>query len=158
MCILDPATVTLAYTTTTPYLQGSSVTANIDVEIENQSVGSPANDILSAAGPNYAFQLSLTNADLQTMSATLVEIGVNLNIVSDLTVGLTAGGASVVFSGTVDFTLPTVSCNSFVYLCVELSLGGSAAYVDVDATDTSNAMCVSVTDNIYCVPGKMLCM
>ena len=72
----------------------------------------------------------------------------------DLSVGL-AAGATLTVSGTVDITLPTAMCNAYVFLCVEFSPGADAGYTDSDTTSGSNIMCVDVSDNMYCVPGKI---
>ena len=65
-------------------------------------------------------------------------------------------GQSTVISGTTTMTLPSANCADIRYLCVVMTIPGSASYNDADNADSSNIRCTDVTSLKNCVPGNVL--
>ena len=150
----DPAVTAFVDVTQGVYAHGTLLSVSFTADIENQAASSPGNDILATTGDNYAFDVLFADADINSNIATNTQAGSNINIVTGLTVGLLASGASLTVSGSVDLTLPTANCNTLTFLCVRLSEGAGASYVDIDNADSSNAICIDITSRIYCSPGN----
>jgi len=131
------------------------VAANFDITVDNMAAVVLGNAILAVTGSyvNYEFVVQFSNADMKTGGDTLGLTAVPVVMTTDVKQGL-AAGSSVVFSGTVDLTLYSTSCLAANYLCVSISSGTGASYVDADVTATSNVVCTDISTIKTCVPGK----
>ena len=141
-------------TTVSPptFIQGTPVTINVEVDIQNQAV--VGNNILAVTGGgvNYVLQLEFTNVDIKTSINTLMESSAPVTFSSSVQQGL-ASSASITLVGTASVTLSATDCPNVQYLCVRLSAGMGASYIDINNNDNSNAYCIDVTSRMQCQTG-----
>ena len=75
--------------------------------------------------------------------------------VTDVQRGIEAG-SSVTVSGSSSVTVPDLQCSDIRFLCVSVSKGVGASYVDSDPSN--NVHCIDVTELRTCNPGLSRCV
>ena len=130
-------------------------TININIIVTNVASGSPHNDIISVSGDgkaNFAFEMHISDVDMETATDTLHLAPSPAAITTNMQQGLTTG-SSVTFSGSADVTLPTGQCVSAQYVCIRMSTGTEASYVDADLASNSNVRCAALSSQTICETG-----
>ena len=118
---------------------------------------SAGNDITPATGSdtNYAFALQFSDVDMNTGTDTLSIAQVTPTISNtDLQQGLTVSNTFTISVTLPKLQITAANCASVKYLCVILTTGTNAGFVDSDTTKASNIKCFSVAARKSCVPGN----
>ena len=117
----------------------------------------PGNDILAVSGSssNFAFGVQFSDVDMASQMDNLKEPVINISYtdIADWQVALPAQGA-VNLTGVVNVSLSQDICINVTHLCYHLSEGKNASYVD--ANTTNNVICINITQQKGCDPGKFI--
>ena len=122
--------------------------------VSNEASASSTNNIPAVTGTsqNFAFQLQFSDVNMTISGDTLGLDPVNVTVtLTDLQQAL-AVGATFTSSGSSTVTIPTSDCDAVKFLCLTVSSGAGASYIDVDTGN--NVMCVDVVTRKGCDPGK----
>ena len=157
LLISDPSITDFRDLASDIFARNAALSINFEIDLNNLASVASGNNIISSSGDNYLLSVFLSDADLRSGSGSSTVVGSSLAISSDLTVGLIAQAASpTTMVGSVDLTLPTVSCNTYEYVCAQLSNGAAAGFDDADTSDSSNIFCIDITTRMYCSPGTYI--
>ena len=118
---------------------------------------SAGNDITAVTGSdtNYAFALQFSDVDMNTGTDTLSIAQVTPTITTaDLQQGLTVSNTFTITVTLPKLQITAANCASVKYLCVILTTGTNAGFVDSDTNKASNIKCFSVAARKSCVPGN----
>ena len=148
----DPVVTGFRDTTTPIFIEGTPISVDIEVDIENQAAS--GNDILAVTGGdvNYALELVFTDANLQSAADSLGETPVAVTVSSNVQQGL-ASSAAITLAGSADVILSTTNCPNVQFLCARLRAGSGASYIDSNDGDDSNSRCIDVTSRMQCQTG-----
>ena len=141
------------------FIKGDTKDFSLDITLENAASVHSGNNIPVSSGSNsnFAFTAHLSNVDMSSPGLDTLSISAPLVSSSNLSQSLDAS-TSVMISGTANLMTPSTSvdCANAQFLCVTVSVGSGALYVDVDTTTGSNIVCTDISSVKTCDPGEYI--
>ncbi len=150
----DPSFLALAITNWNPLPGGMTVTLTTSLVIYNAA--SAGHDAASVSGSdvNYDFTFRLSDVDESTDTDSLGQGLASHSVPSaQAQQGLSTSGFILV-DAEVEVVMPMAECEDVAYLCVSLTEGAGASYVDSNAGN--NIFCRGVATLKSCHPGMSL--
>ena len=136
----------------------TTTTLTLTVTIENSAAANANNQIPAVLPTEANYDLTFQLSDVDLSSGAVDTLGntvfVPTSYISDISVGLTTGGATLDIISNVDMTFPSAQCGRISFMCATLTTGIDALYIDADTNVLSNVVCMIATQLAQCTPGK----
>ena len=131
----------------------SPVSVSFSVDVTNVAVAQDGNAIAAVTSPGANFAVQVHLSDVNASSGTL---GLQFSPTcapNDLSQGLAAAMAeTITINCNVDVVFDDTKCANIQYFCAQISAGMDAVFVD--ASMSNNIVCMDITSQKTCVPGR----
>ena len=134
----------------------SPLTVSFSIDIANVAAAQDGNEIVALTAPDENFAVQVYLSDVDASSGTLgLQFSTTSCSAGHLSQGLAAAMAeTVTVTCDVDVSFDETVCANIQYFCAHISEGMQAVFVD--ASTSNNIVCIDITAQKTCVPGKYL--
>jgi hypothetical protein len=110
----------------------------------------------SSSGDNFALTFLISShADPTDVDATTVEFAAETSSAENLAAGITAGSTVTITGANAMINIPSATCSTYQYTCVQVSVASGASYDD--SVTTNNYYCLAFGDTAENLAGLVTC-